>query len=166
MKRLLLALLAFLPLAAAAQSDSTAIRIVDRYLNIMNVQALPADSMLVVNTQIVYPTTGDTLTMRRLFVPPQMFRIEVRDSRGRLQTGLCGNGKDRFRAFSAHGGQWRDITVESYYNRLGGFDIRATTTPTSPTAEAPNTKASNSRWSTTPLPDSSSGPTCSSPRAS
>ncbi len=124
MKKIFFIFATILPLAVAAQSDSTAIRIVDRYLNIMNVGALPTDSTLVINTQIVYPSTGDTLTMRRLYAPPQMFRVEVFNSKGELQTGLCGNGKDRFRAFSPTSGWWRDITVESFYNRLGGFDVR------------------------------------------
>lgn len=124
MKRLLLSLAILLPLAAAAQSDSVAVRIVDRYLNIMNVGALPTDSMLVVNTQIIYPSTGDTLSMRRYYAPPQMFRVEVYDQNGKLQTGLCGNGKDRYRAYSTRSEWWRDITVESFYNKLGGFDVR------------------------------------------
>ncbi len=124
MKRLTLILLCLLPLAASAQSDSTAIRIVNRYLNIMNIDALPKDSMLVVNTLITYPTTGDTLHMKRYYAAPQMFRIEVRQADGTLQTGLCGNGDKRFRAFAPKSGWWRDITPESFYSRLYGFDIR------------------------------------------
>lgn len=124
MKRLLLLFATILPLAAAAQSDSTAARIVDRYLKIMNIDALPADSMLVVNTQIVYPATGDTFNMRRLYAQPMMFRVEVRDSKGKLQTGFCSNGKNRYRSFSPEKGWWRDIPAANFYNRFKGFDIR------------------------------------------
>ena len=97
MKRLLICIICLTPMVASAQSDSTAIRIVNRYLDIMNIEALPQDSMLVVNTTITYPTTGDTLYMKRLYAPPQMFRVEVRLPNGTLQTGLCSNGKKRFR---------------------------------------------------------------------
>lgn len=124
MKRLLICILCLMPLVASAQSDSTAIRIVNRYLDIMNIDALPQDSMLVVNTTITYPTTGDTLYMKRLYAPPQMFRVEVRLPNGTLQTGLCSNGKKRFRVFSPNSIWWRDITPESFYSRLSGFDLR------------------------------------------
>lgn len=124
MKRLVLTLILALPLAVAAQSDSAAVRIVERYLAIMNIDAMPADSMLVATTQIVYPITGDTLTMRRLYAAPHMFRVEVRDADGKLQTGLCGDGISHYRAYSTHAMQWRSITRESYFSRLGGFDLR------------------------------------------
>ncbi len=124
MKRLLLAIIMLLPLWACAQSDSLAIHIVDRYLRIMNVDALPADSMLVATTEIVYPTTGDTFTMQRYYAPPQMFRIEVRQSDGSLETGLYGNGDGVYRAYSERHKQWVGVTRESYFSRLGGFDLR------------------------------------------
>lgn len=124
MRHLALTIALLLPLMAAAQSDSAAIRIVDRYLGIMNIDALPADSMLVVNTQIIYPQTGDTLTMKRIYAPPQMFRVEVRNPDGTLQTGLCGNGDKRYRAYSSRSGWWRDITTSTFYSALGGFDVR------------------------------------------
>lgn len=124
MRRIAITLALLLPLAAAAQSDSTAIRIVERYLGIMNIDALPSDSMLVVNTQIIYPQTGDTLSMLRMYAPPQMFLVEVRDAKGKLQTGLCGDGKSHYRAFSTRSQWWRSITRESFFSRLGGFDVR------------------------------------------
>lgn len=124
MKRLIATLLLLLPLAAAAQSDSTAIRIVERYLGILNIDALPHDSMLVLTTEITSPTDGDTFTMRRLYAWPQMFLVEVRTANGKLQTGLCGNGKDNYHAYSEKYDAWRNITAESFYNRLYGFDFR------------------------------------------
>ncbi len=119
---ILMALL--LPLGIAAQSDSAAIRIVERYLDIMNIKALPTDSMLVVNTQIIYPQSGDTMNMKRLYAPPQMFRIEVYDNKGLLQTGLCGNGGTRGYVFSSKFDTWRTVTSESFFERLSGFDVR------------------------------------------
>ena len=124
MKRFALALTLLLPLAAAAQSDSTAIRIVDRYLKIMNIDAMPADSMLVATTEIVYPISGDTFTMQRYYATPQMHRIEVRKTDGSLQTGLYGNGSDTYKAYTDKYRQWVSVTTESFYSRLGGFDLR------------------------------------------
>ena len=124
MKRLALILALMLPTALWGQSDSAAIRIVERYLGILNIEAIPADSMLVLNTQIVYPATHDTLTMRRLYATPQMFRVDVYDSRGKLQTGLCGNGTNRYRLYDRKRGWWGDITRETFFNKLYGFDFR------------------------------------------
>lgn len=127
MKRLLttlsLCLLAALPHGIHAQADSASARIVDRYLGILNIDALPQDSLLVLTTTITTSGSDDTVVMQRLFQPPQMFRVDVRDSRG-LQTGLCSNGKDRFRAYSEINGWWGDITPESFHRRLTGFDFR------------------------------------------
>ena len=108
---------------AEAQTDTVAARIIDRYLAILNIDALPQDSMLVLTTTITKQGGGDTVVMTRLFQKPQMFRVDVRDSHG-LQTGLCSNGKDRFRAYPYQGDWWGDIKPEDFYNRLTGFDFR------------------------------------------
>ena len=123
MKKLLAILILLLPLTAFSQSDSTAIRIVERYLNILNIEALPHDSMLVLTTEITSPTGGDTFSMRRLYAWPQMFLVEVRTADGKLQTGLCGNGTD-YRVYSEKYNAWRNITTASFYDRLYGFDFR------------------------------------------
>lgn len=122
MKKILIAL-ALLPLMAWGQEDNMAARIVDNYLDILNIDALPQDSMLVLTTTITSPGSSDTIIMTRLFQPPQMFRVEVRDKQG-LQTGLCSNGKDRFRVYSMLNGWWGDVSPEGFYQRLIGFDFR------------------------------------------
>lgn len=117
-------LFALASLMAAAQSDSIAERIVDRYLGILNIEALPADSMLVLTTTITSPTSTDTTVMKRYYQPPQMFRVEVRGSDGKLQVGLCTNGSSRKRVFESKHEWWRDVTTETFYNRLSGLDFR------------------------------------------
>ena len=105
-----------------AQTDSVAARLVDRYLDILNIDALPQDSMLVLTTTITTPGSSDTITMRRLFQPPQMFRVEVRDAIG-LQSGLYTNGKGLYRAYAENKG-WGVIAPDNFYLRLTGFDFR------------------------------------------
>lgn len=111
------------PLAAAAQTDSTAARIVDRYLDILNINALPTDSMLVLTTEITQPGSSDTIVMRRLFQQPQMFLIEVTDSKG-LQNGMCTDGKTYYRSYSQNYKMWRDLTPETFFRQLTGYDFR------------------------------------------
>lgn len=123
-KRAITIILALVPLLATAQSDSVAAHIVDRYLGILNIGALPADSMLVLTTTITSPTSTDTTVMKRYYQPPQMFRVEVRGSDGKLQVGLCTNGGDRKRVYESKHEWWRDVTTETFYNRLSGLDFR------------------------------------------
>ena len=107
---------------AMAQSDSVATHIVDRYLDILNINALPQDSMLVLTTTVTRPGGSDTVTMRRLFQPPQMFRVDVYGKAG-LQYGLYSNGKERFRQYGVGKG-WDVVPPEYFYLKLNGYDFR------------------------------------------
>lgn len=122
MKKILSAMMIILPLATWGQDDSVAARIVDRYLDILNIDALPKDSMLVLNTTITSPSSTDTVKMVRLYQWPQMFRVDVFNERG-LENGLYSNGKDYFRYYSKGKG-WDYIPPEQFYLRLLGFDFR------------------------------------------
>lgn len=119
---ILIALLALLPLAATAQSD-TAATIVDRYEQLLGPERLPQDSMLTMVTTITSPGSQDTFIMKRWYVPPRMMRVEVwyKDT---LQTGLCTNGKDRFRTYSPKSGFWNDKPDYLFYEELDGYDFR------------------------------------------
>ena len=120
-------MLMLLPLTATAQDhllrEDTAARIVDRYLDIMGVERLPADSLLVLETTITSPGTTDTFVMKRWFAQPQMQRIEV--WRGKeLQTGLCTNGKNRYRKMNHSLGYWVDRQPVRFYEQLMAYDFR------------------------------------------
>lgn len=110
-----------LPLMSWGQVDTAAARILDRYVEMLNITALPKDSMLVLTTTITTTGHSDTVVMERLFIPPQMYRVEVRDSHG-LQTALCSNGQDRYRGYSEATG-WGDMRPWKFYNHLVGFDF-------------------------------------------
>ncbi|MBR6048758.1 MAG: hypothetical protein IKP83_01185 [Bacteroidales bacterium] len=120
-------LLALLPLAAMAQDhllrEDTAARIVDRYLQMMGIERLPADSLLVLETTITSPNSTDTFVMRRWFAQPQMQRVEVWHGK-KLQTGLCTNGKDRFRRMNHSLGYWVDLPPVRFYEQLMAYDFR------------------------------------------
>lgn len=124
MKRTILILLLALAPVVQAQSDSAAIRIVERYLGILNIDALPHDSMLVINTTVTYPGSTDTFTMQRLYVWPHMFRVDVYDQKGKRQKGLCSNGTTRHRSYDQQRGWWRDVTQATFYNMLASYDFR------------------------------------------
>lgn len=115
-------LLALLPLAATAQSD-TAATIVDRYVELLGADRLPQDSMLTMVTTITSPGSQDTFIMKRWHVPPLMMRVEVwyKDT---LQTGLCTNGKDRYRIYSPRKGYWEDHLDYKFYEEFEGYDFR------------------------------------------
>lgn len=114
-------LLAFLPLAAAAQDSAEAV--VGRYLRLLNIEALPADSMLVVSTTVSFHGSTDTFTMTRRFQTPDMIRVEIRKGDS-LMTGLCTNGRNRYREFVHMLGWWVDQTPETFRQDLQAYDFR------------------------------------------
>lgn len=122
MKKLLL-LTALLPSLLWAQTDDTARGIVDRYVALLNYDALPTDSMLVMETVVTYHAHPDTFVIRRWFLPPNMQRIEVwrQDS---LTAGFCTNGTDRFRQYSAVDGWWNDLFPSDFERKISSYDFR------------------------------------------
>lgn len=127
-KTLATMLLGLLPLWAAAQNHmyrpDTAAMLVDRYLGIMNADAMPKDSMLTLVTKIYTIGTTDTFTLKRWYTWPQKHRIEVWRPDGSLQTAYCSNGNDRMRMYKPDLGYWVDITPDVFYDRLSGYDWR------------------------------------------
>lgn len=128
MKKILLFVLILTPLAAMGQNhqytvNDTAVAVVDRYLERLNFEALPQDSQLVMETAITFYGEKDTIWMRRWYTAPQCFRIEVWN-RGKLETGLIGNGKDFFRQYSQREKRWETVKREAFYNLLQAYDFR------------------------------------------
>ena len=127
MKRLVLLLaLVGVTLTAFAQNHQyipdTATLIVDRYLRALNVEAQKTDSMLYVETVTVcreHP--GDTMFMKRWFLPPQCMRAEVFE-KGRRVVGYRSNGKDVYREFKK--GKWSTISPSEFLTLASGYDFR------------------------------------------
>ncbi len=118
----LIALLLMLPMASRGQED-TAARIVDLYQDILGAERLPQDSMLTMVTTITSPGSQDTFIMKRWYIAPRMMRVEVwlNDT---LQTGLCTNGKDRYRIFDPKKGYWEEKKDYFFYEKIDGYDFR------------------------------------------
>lgn len=130
MKKRILALigLGLAALTAAAQDHmyrpDTAAMLVDRYLGIMNADAMPRDSMLTLETKIYTVGTTDTFTLKRWYAWPQEHRIEVWRPDGSMQTAFSSNGNGRIRMYKPDLGYWVDITADAFYDRLSGYDWR------------------------------------------
>ena len=124
MKRLLIILTILAPLTLQAQDDSMAVQIVDRYLSLLNIEALPHDSMMVMTTIITYPGTTDTFTMKRYYAYPQMFRVDIFRPDGSRQTGLYSDGQQFYRFYEPKRRLWGNMTRETFYNQLAGLDFR------------------------------------------
>lgn len=120
MKRLL-SLLLLLPLGLQAQDSAEAV--VGRYLQMLNYEALPKDSTLVLETTITFHGSNDTFTMRRWFTPPSMMRLEVWHGDA-LETGLCTNGSKRYREFIRRMDWWNDVTPEEFQSKMEAYDFR------------------------------------------
>ena len=103
--------------------DDSAKVVVDRYLQMLNIEGLPQDSLLVMETVITFYGHKDTIWMRRWYAVPEKFRVEVWN-RGKLETGLVSNGKDRFRRYLPTYESWESITLADFHERMTGYDFR------------------------------------------
>lgn len=97
--------------------------VVERYLQLLNIDGLPHDSLLVMETAVTFYGEKDTIWMRRWYAAPEKFRLEVWN-RGKLETGLVSNGKDRFRKYVPADEDWESIKKEEFNQRLQGYDFR------------------------------------------
>lgn len=126
--RKIVLLFLLLPLTMQAQNhqdllSDTAQQVVERYLRLLNIEGLPQDSLLVMETAITFYGESDTIWMRRWYAAPQKFRVEVWN-RGKLETGLVSNGKDRFRKYVPSAKSWESIKLDEFYDCLQGYDFR------------------------------------------
>ena len=118
---LFLLLLVLLPLTAQAQDTAEAI--VARYLRLLNIEGLPADSMLVMTTTISFHNSTDTFTMTRRYQAGEMMRVDIYKGDS-LMTGLCTNGRDRYREFVHMVGWWVDQSPETFERDMQAYDFR------------------------------------------
>ena len=122
MKRLAI-LLVLLPLGLRAQTQDSAEVIVGRYLKMLNYEALPQDSTLVMESTVTFPGSTDTFLMRRWYAPPTMMRVEVWH-KNKLTEGYCTNGGSRHREYMQRMGWWSDVDHTVFHQKIDAFDFR------------------------------------------
>lgn len=126
---MIVALLALMPLGLTAQNhrdvlSDSATHVVERYVQMLDIDHLPQDSLLVMETAITTNlNTKDTIWMRRWYAHGERHRIEVWDGK-KMTFGLATNGKDRFRNYRSAYETWEAITKENFSNRMQGYDFR------------------------------------------
>jgi len=129
MKRLMIALLTMVSMGAMAQNHQdvlgdSAKLVVDRYVQMLAIDQLPADSVLVMKTAITTnQSRKDTIWMHRWYGTGERHRIEVWDG-STLDFGLVSNGKDRFRVYSKVDETWESVPIEELNKKLQGYDFR------------------------------------------
>lgn len=121
MKKTLLMLLLLLPPLLRAQDSAEVI--VERYLRMLNYEALPQDSLLELQTTITFHNSADTFIMKRWYAAPTMMRVEVWHG-DTLTTGLCTNGSSRHREYSRSLGWWNNIDHQRFHTKISSYDFR------------------------------------------
>lgn len=99
--------------------------VISRYMQILNYEALRADSIFYMET-IIYKRSkpDDTAILKRWFRAPNLFRAELWHGDTLLQ-GCYTNGKNRYRMYD-HGFAdiWSNADIGQYYFFASGFDFR------------------------------------------
>lgn len=130
MMKKLLYIVTLMLIALPAQSQSalsnadTAALIIGRHYEITDYDAIPKDSMLFIESHIVYQDQPkDTLLMRRWYVWPNRFRLEItrQDS---LLTGYRNDGKDEYMKYDHRKDDWAPVNINYYYNEMTSYDFR------------------------------------------
>ena len=145
---------------------------VDRYVQMLNIDHLPQDSLLVMETAITTNLDSkDTIWMRRWYAAGEKHRIEVWIDK-KLNFGLTSNGKDRFRNYRSAYETWEAITKENFSNRscrattsAGRSTAGARKAPRSPGTAPRTSKGTPCRWSRWYAPRCTTATTCSTPPA-
>lgn len=117
--------MALLPFLLHGQVADTAEAVVERYLRLMNYEALPKDQILKVTTKTVsnrHPM--DTSIVKRWFAWPNSYRIEVwhRDT---LLEGWHNDEQKTFRRYDEGKKKWVVEHELTYFDRVTGYDIRS-----------------------------------------
>jgi hypothetical protein len=129
MKKLLFSLLFAFAFAASAQNSAPAVDsaqlVVQRFLDRLNIGAIPSDSILYMETTICLRTRqGDTAILKRWFQQPNRFRAELWHG-DTLQTGVITDGKEIFyEADRKVTSTWYFTTAERYYRVAPGYEFR------------------------------------------
>ncbi|MDY5969749.1 MAG: hypothetical protein SPJ13_07050 [Bacteroidales bacterium] len=92
--------------------------VIENYFAKVNVDNVPADSMLYIESfSVNIHQPVDTVFMRRWFGGRNQARVEM-TYQGRLVDGLQSDGDNIFRAYDSVKQQWTDIKREQYYDKM------------------------------------------------
>lgn len=124
---LFLSTLALLACSLHAQEDvhakDSGTIVLENYYAILNVDNIPADSMLYIESYSVDASQpADTVFMRRWFGAPNQTRVEV-TYHGQLVNGMQSDGNKVFRIFDTVKRQWKDVKSEKFYDMMA-YDYR------------------------------------------
>lgn len=103
-------------------ADSAEI-VVNRYLRLLNYDALRQDSMLYIET-VIYSRSNphDTIMMRRWHVAPYKYRTEIWHG-DTLTTGLVCDAESVFLEYDRWSKHWDDVGVTWYYDHAKAYDF-------------------------------------------
>lgn len=122
-------ILVLLPCGAQCQKSpqvtDSAELIMNRYMDLMNFDAIRMDSILYMETYIYYMTRpNDTAILKRWYLPPNMHRAELWHGDTLLE-GAYTDGKAVFREYNKELlDGWTRIAMSRYYNIAPGYDFR------------------------------------------
>lgn len=110
---------------ADRQEIDSAEVILERYLALLNYDAIRTDSILYIESRIfIQNSPTDTIIMKRWFYPQANYRVELWQG-GKLTIGLRSNGYDTFMEYDAEQRQWFKVDVARYYNRLDAYNFHS-----------------------------------------
>lgn len=119
--------------ALHAQLDSTnvmfddtvkGVKIVERYLSIIDFQRERTDSVLYVKTSVVDRShPNDTMWLHRWYKSPQYMRSEIIQD-GKMNDGFYTDGKEHYKRFRPKTRVWAQMTPESFWDNSHALDIR------------------------------------------
>ena len=103
-------------------TDSAAY-VVDRFLQIVNYDAIEADSLLYSESKLFNVHSTDTLRMLRWFSSQNKIRIELwrHDT---LVVGFYSNERDKFRSYDLKTRQWEDLGVSDFFRKTKGYSYK------------------------------------------
>lgn len=108
----------------SATNLDTAIQIIERHYEMMNYEAMPQDSMLYIESQIIFKDSlTDTLIMRRWYVWPNRFRLEI-TQRDSLLAGLRNDGEDEYYKYDIRREDWDVVNITYYHDEMAAYDYR------------------------------------------
>ena len=114
-----------LPLRGISQQDDTtrAIRIIDNYIGMMDLERIDTDSAICITTYVIDQShTEDTMFIYRWYQGDR-YRIEIWQG-GRVGEGVYSDGEKTHRRFHSGQRQWVSLTRESLYGFRYRLDVR------------------------------------------
>ena len=108
---------------STATNSDTAKAIVSKFIDALNYEALPSDSMLYIESSIFdFHDRSDSMLMKRWFMPPHNHRVEIW-SNGAMQLGYLSNGTDNARHYDTVKQVWQKIDLATYYDNGSAYDF-------------------------------------------